>query len=84
MLIISYKELGQGTWLETIGDKYSGNIYYYHMAVIIGWKALNPHSPLLNQIYDYAGAFVVFFISLLIAILIERCSLLFKRFLSRS
>ena len=84
MLIISYKELGQGTWLETIGDKYSGNIYYYHMAVIIGWKALNPHSSLLNQIYDYAGAFVVFFISLLIAILIERCSLLFKRFLSRS
>ena len=84
MLIISYKELGQGTWLETIGDKYSGNIYYYHMAVIIGWKALSPHSPLLNQIYDYAGAFVVFFISLLIAILIERCSLLFKRFLSRS
>ena len=84
MLILSYKELGQGTWLETIGDKYSGNIYYYHMAVIIGWKALNPHSPLLNQIYDYAGAFVVFFISLLIAILIERCSLLFKRFLSRS
>ena len=84
MLIISYKELGQGTWLETIGDKYSGNIYYYHMAVIIGWKALNPHSPLLNQIYDYAGAFVVFFISLLIAMLIERCSLLFKRFLSRS
>ena len=84
MLIISCKELGQGTWLETIGEKYSGNIYYYHMAVIIGWKALNPHSPLLNQIYDYAGAFVVFFISLLIAILIERCSLLFKRFLSRS
>ena len=84
MLIISYKELGQGTWLETIGEKYSGNIYYYHMAVIIGWKALKPHSPLLNQIYDYAGAFVVFFISLLIAILIERCSLLFKRFLSRS
>ena len=84
MLILSYKELGQGTWLETIGDKYSGNIYYYHMAVIIGWKALNPHSPLLNQIYDYAGAFVVFFISLLIAIFIEQCSLLFKGFLSRS
>jgi len=74
MLILSYKELGQGTWLETIGDKYSGNIYYYHMAVIIGWKALNTHSPLLNQIYDYAGAFVVFFISLLIAMLIERGS----------
>ena len=84
MLILSYKELGQGTWLETIGDKYSGNIYYYHMAVIIGWKALNPHSPLLNQIYDYAGAFVVFFISLLIAMLIERGSCLGRRLFSRN
>ena len=84
MLILSYKELGQGTWLETIGDKYSGNIYYYHMVVIIGWKALNPHSPLLNQIYDYAGAFVVFFISLLIAMLIERGSCLGRRLFSRN
>lgn len=84
MLILSYKTLGQGTWLETIGDKYSGNIYYYHMAVIIGWKALNPHSPLLNQIYDYAGAFVVFFISLLIAMLIERGSCLGRRLFSRN
>jgi membrane protein len=84
MLILSYKTLGQGTWLETIGDKYSGNIYYYHMAVIIGWKALNPHSPLLNQIYDYAGAFVVFFISLLIAMLIERGSYLGRRLFSRN
>ena len=84
MLILSYKSLGQGTWLETIGDKYSGNIYYYHMAVIIGWKALNTHSPLLNQIYDYAGAFVVFFISLLIAMLIERGSYLGRRLFSRS
>ena len=84
MLILSYKELGQGTWLETIGDKYSGNIYYYHMAVIIGWKALNPHSPLLNQIYDYASAFVVFFISLLIAMLIERGSYLRRRLFSRN
>ena len=84
MLILSYKSLGQGTWLETIGDKYSGNIYYYHMAVIIGWKALNPHSPLLNQIYDYAGAFIVFFISLLIAMLIERGSCLGRRLFSRN
>lgn len=28
MLMLSYKSLGQGTWLETIGEKYSGNIYY--------------------------------------------------------
>ena len=72
MLILSYKSLGQGTWLETIGEKYSGNIYYFHMAVIIGWKALNAHSPLLSEIYEYGGAFIVFFISLGIAWLVVK------------
>ena len=74
MLILSYKDLGKGTWLETIGAKYSGNIYYFHMAVIIGWEVLNAYSPLLQKVYDYAGAWVVFVISLLVAILISRCS----------
>ena len=72
MLMLSYKSLGQGTWLETIGEKYSGNIYYFHMAVIIGWKALNAHSPLLSEIYQYGGAFIVFFISLGIAWLVVK------------
>lgn len=72
MLMLSYKSLGQGTWLETIGEKYSGNIYYFHMAVIIGWKALNAHSPLLSEIYEYDGAFIVFFISLGIAWLVVK------------
>lgn len=80
MLILSYKELGEGTWLEVIGDKYSGSIYYYHMAVIILWEGLNQHSPRFGQVYDYAGAFVVFFIGLLIAMLIERGSRLAKRY----
>lgn len=72
MLMLSYKSLGQGTWLETIGEKYSGNIYYFHMAVIIGWKALNAHSPLLSEIYEYGGAFIVFFISLGVAWLVVK------------
>ena len=72
MLMLSYKSLGQGTWLETIGEKYSGNIYYFPMAVIIGWKALNAHSPLLSEIYEYGGAFIVFFISLGIAWLVVK------------
>ena len=72
MLMLSYKGLGQGTWLETIGEKYSGNIYYFHIAVIIGWKALNAHSPLLSEIYEYGGAFIVFFISLGIAWLVVK------------
>ena len=74
MLVLSYKDLGKGTWLETIGTKYSGNIYYFHMAVILGWKALNVYSPLLQKVYDYAGAWVVFVISLLVAIFISWCS----------
>lgn len=74
MLILSYKDLGKGTWLETIGTKYSGNIYYFHMAVILGWKTLNAYSPLLQKVYDYAGAWVVFVISLLVAIFISWCS----------
>ena len=72
MLMLSYKSLGQGTWLETIGEKYSGHIYYFHIAVIIGWKALNAHSPLLSEIYEYGGAFIVFFISLGIAWLVVK------------
>ena len=83
MLILSYKDLGKGTWLETIGAKYSGNIYYFHMAVILGWEALDAHSQQLQHIYDYAGAFVTFFISLLIAVLIERGEMLVKRIYSR-
>ncbi len=55
------------TWLEVIGEKYSGNIYYFHMAVIFGWTQLNSHSPLLSKIYDYGGALIVTLISLGIA-----------------
>ena len=72
MLMLFYKSFGQGTWLETIGEKYSGNIYYFHIAVIIGWKALNAHSPLLSEIYEYGGAFIVFFISLGVAWLVVK------------
>lgn len=72
MLFLSYKSLGQGTWLETIGKKYSGNIYYFHMAIILGWKALNASSPVLASIYEKGGAFVVFFLSLGVAYLIVK------------
>lgn len=67
MLFLSHKNFGQGTWLEVIGEKYSGNIYYFHMAVIFGWTQLNSHSPLLLKIYDYGGALIVTLISLGIA-----------------
>jgi membrane protein len=72
MLFLSYKSLGKGTWLETIGKKYSGNIYYFHIAIIVGWKALKGSSPVLASIYEKGGAFVVFFLSLGVAYLIVK------------
>ncbi len=68
LLFLSYKNLGKGSWLAHVGAKYSGNIYYFHMAIILGWKALNRISPVSVMIYQYSGAFVVFFLSLLVAI----------------
>ena len=68
ILFLSYKDLGKGSWLAHVGAKYSGNIYYFHMAIILGWKALNRISPVSVMIYQYSGAFVVFFLSLLVAI----------------
>ena len=67
MLFLSHSELGRGTWLEMIGAKYSGNIYYFHMAVILLWKQLNPYSALLSEVYEYGGVLIVFIISLGIA-----------------
>jgi membrane protein len=68
LLFLSYKDLGKGSWLAHVGAKYSGNIYYFHMAIILGWKALNRISSVSVMIYQYSGAFVVFFLSLLVAI----------------
>ena len=68
LLFLSYKDLGKRSWLAHVGAKYSGNIYYFHMAIILGWKALNRISPVSVMIYQYSGAFVVFFLSLLVAI----------------
>ena len=67
MLFLAHEELGRGTWLELIGAKYSGNIYYFHMVVILGWERLNPHFPLLSEVYKYGGALIVTLVSLGIA-----------------
>ena len=67
MLFLAHKELGRGTWLELIGAKYSGNIYYFHMVVIFSWERLNPHFPLLSEVYKYGGALIVTIVSLGIA-----------------
>lgn len=72
MLALSYRDFGAGTWLESIGQRYAGNIYYFHMALILLWRALLPTSPILTMLYERGGAFVVYLLSLLVAWLIVR------------
>ena len=84
MLFLKYKELGSGTPIEVIGARYSAMIYYVHYAIKLLWVGLNDSYPLLRSLYERGGALFVFFISLLIAVLIERGELLAKRLYKRN
>ena len=79
MLTITHKEYGSGTLIESIGARYSGTIYYVHQAIILLWKGVNPTCPSLRSLYEQGGALFVFFLSLLIAILVEQVMKLFKK-----
>lgn len=70
LMFLSNKGFGEGTWLATIGMLYTGNIYYFHKAVFLLWLHLNPYCPLLEQVYNQAGALIVFLLSLPIAFVI--------------
>ena len=67
MCFLSYKDLGQGTFVAQIGMRYAGNIYYFHKVVFLFWEYLNPTHPLLAEIYEKAGGLIVFLITLPIA-----------------
>lgn len=84
MLFLKYKELGSGTPIEVIGARYSAMIYYVHYAIKLLWVGLNDSHPMLRSLYERGGALFVFFISLLIAVLIERGELLAKRLYKRN
>lgn len=70
LMFLSNKSFGEGTWLATVGMLYTGNIYYFHKVVFLLWEHLNPHYPLLEQIYNQAGALIVFLLSLPIAFVV--------------
>ena len=68
---LQHKSFGAGSWIETIGAKYSGNIYYFHIAV----ATLIEHllSALgLGEVYALLGSVFVFIGSLIVASIIVR------------
>lgn len=68
---LQHKSFGAGTWAETIGAKYSGNIYYFHIAVAtIISKAL--YAAGMGPVYEQLGSALVFAGSIAVAYVIVR------------
>ena len=68
---LQHKSFGAGTWAETIGAKYSGNIYYFHIAVAtIISKAL--YTAGIGSVYEQLGSALVFVGSIAVAYVIVR------------
>ena len=68
---ITHKGFGTGSWAETVGAKYSGNIYYFHIAVA---TVIAPIFIKLGagSFYMQTGAIWVFAGSLLLAFIIVK------------
>ena len=68
---LQHKSFGAGTWAETIGAKYSGNIYYFHIAVAtVITRVLFPLG--LSDFYHLWGSLLVFLGSWAVAWVIVR------------
>ena len=68
---LQHKSFGAETWAETIGAKYSGNIYYFHIAVAtIISKAL--YAAGMGPVYEQLGSALVFAGSIAVAYVIVR------------
>ncbi len=68
---LQHKSFGAGTWAETIGAKYSGNIYYFHIAVAtIISKAL--YATGMGPVYEQLGSALVFVGNIAVAYVIVR------------
>lgn len=68
---LQHKSFGAGTWAEMIGAKYSGNIYYFHIAVAtIISKAL--YAAGMGPVYEQLGSALVFAGSIVVAYVIVR------------
>ena len=68
---LQHKNFGAGSWMETIGAKYSGNIYYFHIAVAT--LIVRLLSALgLGEVYAQLGSIFVFIGSLIVSSIIVR------------
>lgn len=68
---LQYKRFGQGSLVATIGEKYSGNIYYFHIAVAtVITRLLYPLG--LQPFYMLFGSLLVFLASGALAWVIVR------------
>ena len=68
---LQHKSFGAGSWMETIGAKYSGNIYYFHIAVATLIERLLSALG-LSEVYALLGSVFVFIGSLIVALIIVR------------
>lgn len=68
---LQHKSFGAGSWMETIGAKYSGNIYYFHIAVATLIERLLSALG-LGEVYALLGSVFVFIGSLIVASIIVR------------
>ena len=68
---LQHKSFGAGSWMETIGAKYSGNIYYFHIAVATLSERLLSALGLV-EVYALLGSVFVFIGSLIVALIIVR------------
>ena len=68
---LQHKSFGANSWMETIGAKYSGNIYYFHIAVATLIVRLLS-ALALGEVYAQLGSIFVFIGSLIVASIIVR------------
>lgn len=71
MCCLSNKKMGENTYISTIGEKYAGNIYYFHLIVAYTISDALDFWGLSSYYQDF-GTFIVFVASLLLAYLIVR------------
>ena len=69
---ITHKGFGTGSWAETVGAKYSGNIYYFHIAVATVIAPIFIKTWGRGSFYMQTGAIWVFAASLLLAFVIVK------------
>lgn len=70
-LLLKNSEWGRGTYVEEVGRRYSANIYYWHLLMATVGRYFMRFVR-LDEYYDFLQALIVFFLSLVVAIVIDK------------